>query len=273
MSTDIVPSNEGVDEGSVGLESHLADRQLSMETLLRDYEFVDADASNGYLIMADRTKPFAESKALAASPANARHTSDLSEIGSASPSPWTSFMREEWVPELYGRHGLQVFYRMKRQDGVVRGSLRASKTALLSAHWYIKPGEDTAADERIAEFVQCNLFDELNTTFFALLNDILLACEYGYMAFEKVWAAPTLEAGKFVQKLRKIAPRHPIDIVQFNYDKEGGPNSIEMEASIDSSFGLQALVLQGRSVQDRWHSEGTSRHWYSGHQAPSRMER
>lgn len=237
MSADVVPVG---DEGTVGLSDHLTEQQLSMETILRDYDFVDADATSGYIIMADRTKPFSEGTALATIKQN--RTADLSEIGSASPSPWTSTMRQEWVSELHGRLGLQTFYRMKRQDGVVRGSLRASKTALLSAHWYIKPGTNTSVDIKIAEFIYCNLFEDLNTTFFALLNDVLLCIEYGYMAFEKVWSAPELEGGKFVQKLKKVAPRHPIDIVEFNYDKQGGPNSIDMESSIDSPTSAPVTI-------------------------------
>lgn len=238
LSTEVaIDSHDSHDIGTASLSDYLKTQALSMETVLRDYEFVDANATDGYIIMADRGKPSAKGIALAS-----RTSSDLGEIGSASPSPWTSYMRQEWVPELNGRLGLQTFYRMKRQDGVVRGSLRAGKTALLAAHWYVKPGTNTSADKKIAKFVHKNLFEDLNVTFFSLLNDILLCEEYGYMSFEKVWNAPEIENGRFVQKLRKIAPRHPIDIVQFNYDKEGGPNSIDMESSIDSPTSAPVTI-------------------------------
>lgn len=243
VKIEYLDEDPSTDPGSVSLTDYLADQAISMETMLRDYEFVDADASNGFIIMADKTKAFSGergSKALAT--IASRQTQDISELGSASPSPWTSMMRQEWVPELRGRQGLQTFYRMKRQDGVVRGSLRASKTALLAAHWYIKPGENTDQDRKIAKFVYDNLFCDLNTTFFSVLNDILLSEEYGFMAFEKVWNPPTLEAGKFVQKLKKIAPRHPIDIEEFLYDKEGGPNAILMESSIDSPTSVPVTI-------------------------------
>jgi hypothetical protein len=218
------------DPGTLALTEELEARGLMMSTVLDKYEFVDANADQGYIIMAEKGKPSAKGHALLA----ANKTSDISEIGAASPSPWTSYTREEWVSELRGREGLTQFYRMKRQDGLVRGSLRGLKTPLLSAHWYMKPGTNTPADQKVAKFVSNNLFKDLNVSWFNLLNDVLLCAEYGYMPFEKVWNPPKLEGGKFVQKLRKLAPRHPLDVSEFIYDEHGGPDAIEMEGSIDN---------------------------------------
>jgi hypothetical protein len=222
-----IDANE--DAGSVELTQELAARGIVMAEVLSNYEFVDANAEHGYIIMTDKAKTSAKGHALLATTSQ-----DLREIGSASPSPWTSYTREEWVAELRGREGLTTFYRMKRNDGIVRGSLRALKTPLLAAHWFMKPGSNTSRDKKIAKFVQNNLFKELNVSWFNLLNDVLLCAEYGYMPFEKVWNPPQLVGGKFVQKLRKLAPRHPLDVCEFNYDAHGGPDSIEMEGSIDN---------------------------------------
>jgi hypothetical protein len=52
--------------------------------------------------------------------------SAMRELAYASPSPWTSWLRQEHVPELRDRMGLRTYYRMKRADGTVRGSLRRS---------------------------------------------------------------------------------------------------------------------------------------------------
>jgi hypothetical protein len=217
------------DEGSASLTEELEARGIAMAEVLQRYDFIDANADSGYIIMADRGKPSAAGMALAD-----RSVSDLRELGAASPSPWTSWMRQEWVPELRDKQGLQMFYRMKRQDGIVRGSIRALKTPLLAAHWFVKPGTNTAKDKKIAAFVEDNLFNQLNVTWFNLLNDILLCADFGYMPFELVWMEPVLEGGKFVQRLKKLAPRHPIDVQEWEYDKNGGPDAIVMEGAIDN---------------------------------------
>lgn len=221
-------SSEIDDAGSVALTDELSRREISWRLALEKYDVVKADPEAGYMIMAERkaNKAFADTVS----------SSDVSiaELGSSAPSPWTSWTREEHIPELRDRQGLTKYYRMKRNDGIVRGSLRALKTSLLAAHWYVKPGSSKKADVKIAKFVQKNLFCDLNTSFQTLLNDILLSAEYGYMPFEKVYWPPKAEGGRFVQKLRKIAPRHPMDVREWEYDANGGPDAIVMENSRDN---------------------------------------
>jgi hypothetical protein len=54
--------------------------------------------------------------------------------------------------------------------------------------------------------------------------DILLMCDYGYMAFEKVYKFG--DDGKV--HLQKLAPRHPLDIQRWEYDFNGGPDGCVM---------------------------------------------
>lgn len=212
------------DPGSIALTEELQRREIAWRLAYEKYDVVKVDDKLGYVIMAERrpNRTFADAD------------SDISivELGSSAPSPWTAWTREEHVPELRGQQGLQKYYRMKRNDGIVRGSLRALKTPILAGHWYVKPASTSTRDKNIADFVHRNLFDDLNVSFPVLLQDILLCGEYGYMPFEKVYDPPMLEGGRFVQKLRKLAPRHPMDIREWEYDPHGGPNAIVMENSI-----------------------------------------
>jgi hypothetical protein len=210
------------DPGSEALTAHLNAKALALEVVLNKYDLVDANERDGYMIVAER-------RTNQAFPILAEPDQSTRELGSASPSPWTSWTREEHVSALRDLQGLTTFYRMKRGDGIVRGSLRALKTPLLSGHWYIKPASTETRDVNIAKFVQKNIFHLLNVSFPVLLHDILLCAEYGYMPFEIVWNAPELVGGKFVQYIRKVAPRHPMDVREWLYDKQGGPNGIVME--------------------------------------------
>jgi len=115
---------------------------------------------------------------------------------------------------------------MKRADGTVRSALRLVKTPVMAARWFIEPASDSVIDKNIAKFVEENLFEGLNMPFERVLEDALLMCEYGYMALEKVFAE---EKGRIV--LKKLAPRHPLDINEWIFDANGGPNGIIMEAT------------------------------------------
>ena len=115
------------DPGTVALSEYITAKSMALEVALNKYDIVNVDERNGVMIMAER-------RTNQAFPILADPNLSTSELGSASPSPWTSWTREEHVPELRDRQGLTKFYRMKRNDGVVRGSLRGLKTALLSAH-------------------------------------------------------------------------------------------------------------------------------------------
>lgn len=220
------------DEGSRSLTEQIEARGIPIKEALERYEFVDADAAGGFIVLADRQHHNSRGGSLTF----ATGTGEVSttELGSAAPSPWTAWTREEHVGELRDRQGLTKFYRMKRGDGIVRGSLRALKTPVLSARWFVKPGTNSAADKKIAERIEANLFEELNVSWFNLLNDILLCCEYGYMPMELVFDPPKQQGNRFYQALRKLAPRHPMDVQKWEYDPHGGPDAIWMENALEN---------------------------------------
>jgi hypothetical protein len=180
---------------------------VALMELLDSYELVDVTSDN-VILMAEKT------------------TESLGEIGYSSPSPWTAWTRQEWNPKLLDKMGITEYYRMKRLDGIIRGSLRVFKTPVLSAHWFMQPGSDSTADKNVAKKIQENFSSGMSTSWSRTLEDMLLMCEYGYMPMEKVYQ---LDPDGRVS-LRKLAPRHPADVKNFLYDPHGGPMGIEMEA-------------------------------------------
>jgi len=212
----------GVDPGSAALDAYLADLQartgvmpkvMSFQEAWARFELVGAGNGNfnDYIVMAERDT-------------NLDPGAALRELGYSSPSPWTSWTREEWNPKLYGLQGLTEYYRMKRQDGTVRGALRLLKTPIQAAHWFLEPASESPLDMNIAKFVEEILFDGLNVSWSRVLDDILLMCEYGHMVFEKVFGLN--DDGKIV--LKKLAPRHPMDVQDWLYDLNGGPDGVRM---------------------------------------------
>jgi hypothetical protein len=211
---------------------------------------------------------------------------DVRELGSSSPSPFTGWMRQEYNQRLRGLQGLQVYDEMRKSDSTVRSSLRAVKSTVLGARWYMEPGKAdydrpaTARDKMIARFVWSN-FHCMSITWPQLLVESLLCQDFGYMMFEKVWAEPSdpisqerWARGKLVWK--KLAPRHPMDVIQWNFDRNGGPVSVVMyndepNAARDGRFEVEIdidklLVFtydrEGGDIAGTSILRSAYKHWY-----------
>ena len=217
-------SQTTVEEVIADLEEHVAQKVevMKLAEAVEKYDLLSAvyDPVNGsYMVMAERDPKMTTSTA-------------FREMGYSSPSPFTAWTREERVSELRDKLGIRKYYDMKRADGIVRSALRYVKTPVMSARWFMEPASDSTIDINIAKFVEDNLFKKLITPWHRVLEDALLMCEYGYMPLEKVYALD--DDGKII--LKKLAPRHPLDIQEWQYDVNGGPDGIVMDATEANGF-------------------------------------
>lgn len=172
-----------------------------------------------------------------------------SELGSAVPSPFTSWMRREYNKDLYGTKGLMMYDRMRKSDGTVRGTLRLAKTPVLAGQYSMKPASTATKDQKIADFIWKNLTKWMTSSWPQTLTESLLMLEFGYYMFEEVFAPGEQVTndpdarGKIVWK--KWAPRHPMDVKEWFFDVEGGPLSVDMYAPPVLQVGLQGGIYQG----------------------------
>jgi hypothetical protein len=195
----------------------------ALEELLMTMDIVSVPDDKSYMVMAERTHH---------DPGIAPGTA-LREFGYTAPSPFTSWTRRDDNTKLHAQNGIRIYYNMRRQDGAVRASMRLLKTPVQGAHWFVEPytkDNNTPASKQdisIADFVSDNLFERLNVPWATLLSDVLLMADYGYMAFEKVYPSTGIDPDGRL-RLQKIAPRHPLDIQEWDYDFNGGPNGCKM---------------------------------------------
>jgi hypothetical protein len=223
---DSVKEHAGVgvvsDPGSTALTELLRERTTTLQSVVDNYDLIrahhDPVGGGSFLVVAERgSTKLADPTAT--EPA-------LREMGFASPSPWTSWNREDQNLKLRDKLGIKQYMQMKRQDGMVRGSQRVVKTAVTAAHWFVKPATPNTRDVNAAKFIEDNLLKNLNTYWSCVLEDVLLMIDYGYMVFEKVYDVEPA-TGRIV--LKKLAPRHPLDIAEWLWDRNGGPDAIVMD--------------------------------------------
>jgi hypothetical protein len=185
------------------------------------------------------------------------------ELGTTSPSPWTSFTRQEYNPALQGIKGLEMYDRMRKSDGTVSGTLRAVKTPVLSGRWFIQPASESEEDKKIADFIWCNLTEYMSISWTQVLTEALLMLDFGYYMFEKVWDFAIID-GELRTILKKLGPRHPMDVKEWRFDLHGGPNAcimyglasdtdnqevpIPIEKLLVFSFDREAGNIEGISV-------------------------
>lgn len=186
----------------------LAEADRPLDTLLKTHDVVQA--SEDYLVVTP--KQLADTNTA------------TGELGTSGGSAFNQWLRDDYNPHLRGFMGIRKYDEMKRSDATVRKSLRLVKTPVLAARWYVQPATDRPRDQMIAQFVWDNLTKHMSVSWMQTIVEALLMLDYGYYMMEKVYAPGP--DGRVI--IKKLAPRHPIDVIEWDFDNEGGPNGVWM---------------------------------------------
>src|SRR3954454_9752260 len=89
------------------------------------------------------------------------------------------------VPELNTRHtAARTYNKMARTDAGTSVSLRAGKTPVLGADYYIDPVGDDQNALDVAEFVSYNIFEGMTAPYSFVLSKILKMYQDGFAVVE-----------------------------------------------------------------------------------------
>lgn len=197
------------------------------------------------------------------------------EIGSAK----VATLRDV-VPELGTlTNQIRTYDRMSYNDAAVDVSLRAAKTPVLGAEYFVDPYDSDPVNMEIAEFVRFNLLDGTSAPFLLTLEESLRMLDYGFSVLEQVYEmrewSPNRSGANRRQytMLKKLAPRPASTIKEFQYDDQGGPKAIvqnaldasgnakevtiPIEKAIIFTYNKRAGNLEGRSIL-----RSAYKHWY-----------
>ena len=205
-------------------------------------------------------------------------SNDSKEIGRVGQRRYGGIFYEEFLSELRGRKGAEVFTEMSNNDETIGAILFAIEMLVRQASWNVEPGGSTAKDREAAEFVK-SCMDDMQQTWIDTISEILSFLTYGWSFHEIVYkrrmgrTKDNRTSSKYDDGLigwMKLPIRSQETLYQWEYDDQD--NLIGMTQMPPPDFGLitipmnKAMLFRTRSRKDN--TEGRSilrtayRSWY-----------
>lgn len=205
-------------------------------------------------------------------------SNDSKEIGRVGQRRYGGIFYEEFLSELRGRKGAEVFTEMSNNDETIGAILFAIEMLVRQASWTVEPGGSTAKDREAAEFVK-SCMDDMQQTWIDTISEILSFLTYGWSFHEIVYkrrmgrTKDNRTSSKYDDGLigwMKLPIRSQETLYQWEYDDQD--NLIGMTQMPPPDFGLitipmnKAMLFRTRSRKDN--PEGRSilrtayRSWY-----------
>lgn len=205
-------------------------------------------------------------------------SNDSKEIGRVGQRRYGGIFYEEFLSELRGRKGAEVFTEMSNNDETIGAILFAIEMLVRQASWSVEPGGSTAKDREAAEFIK-SCMDDMQQTWIDTISEILSFLTYGWSFHEIVYkrrmgrTKDNRTSSKYDDGLigwMKLPIRSQETLYQWEYDDQD--NLIGMTQMPPPDFGLitipmnKAMLFRTRSRKDN--PEGRSilrtayRSWY-----------
>lgn len=200
------------------------------------------------------------------------------EIGRIGQKRYGGIFYEEFLHELRGKRGIEIYREMSENDDVVGAVLFAIEMLIRQATWSVEPGGDTAKDREAAEFVE-GCLDDMQDTWTDTISEILTFIVYGWSFHEIVYKRrmgrtknPKTNS-KYKDGLigwRKLPIRAQETLYEWVYDEED--NLLAMTQMPPPNFGLLTIPMSKgllfRTKSRKGNPEGKSilrnayRSWY-----------
>ncbi len=149
----------------------------------------------------------------------------FTEVGYTGLKRFSGIILEEFLPELSGRRGQEVFKEMSDNDPIIGAVLYTIEQAIRRIEWPVYPPENDNSNEAmiLTEYVK-SLFDDMSHSWPDTISEILSMLVYGWSYTE------------VVLKYRRGYHRNPSKSSKYN----------------DGKIGWRKLPIRGQDTLDRW---------------------
>ena len=114
----------------------------------------------------------------------------MKEYGRIGQLRYAGMFSEEFLRELQGRRGIEVYREMSENDEVCGAIIYAIETLIRQADWNIQPGGEGAKDLECAEFVE-SCMNDMQDTWTDTISEILSFLTFGWSFHEIVYKRRT----------------------------------------------------------------------------------
>ena len=153
----------------------------------------------------------------------------LVEMGRTGLTRFGGYISEEWLPELQGRKGAEIYKRMADSDAIIGGYLFAIKEIAKSVPWFAVPANSSEEGQEDAKFLESCIYD-MSMPWPSTLDEILSMLIFGWGYFEKVFKirrGPRQKDPRFHSQYKdghigwaKWAPRAQESLNEWIYDED-----------------------------------------------------
>lgn len=114
----------------------------------------------------------------------------MKEYGRIGQRRYAGMFSEEFLRELQGKRGIEVYREMSENDEICGAIIYAIETLIRQTDWNVQPGGDSAKDRECAEFVE-SCMDDMQDTWTDTISEILSFLAYGWSYHEIVYKRRT----------------------------------------------------------------------------------
>jgi len=108
------------------------------------------------------------------------------EYGSIGQRRYAGIFSEEFLRELQGKRGVEVYREMAENDEMCGAILYAIETLIRQSSWNVQPGGSTAKDKECAEFVE-SCMNDMQDTWTDTISEVLSFLTFGWSYHEIVY--------------------------------------------------------------------------------------
>lgn len=110
----------------------------------------------------------------------------MKEYGSIGQRRYAGMFSEEFLRELQGKRGIEVYREMSENDEVCGAIIYAIETLIRQASWSVQPGGDNTKDRECAEFVE-SCMNDMQDTWTDTISEVLSFLVFGWSYHEIVY--------------------------------------------------------------------------------------
>lgn len=203
---------------------------------------------------------------------------DFGELGRSGLKRWGGHVDDEFLRELSGRRGAQVYREMRDNDPAVGAILFSIQMLIRRVTWHVEPASETRSDQEAAEFLESCRHD-MSHTWADMVGEILTMLPFGWSYMEIVYKLRQGESQDASRNSRyndgrigwrKIVLRAQDTLLRWEFDETGGIRGMWQSAPPDYRPVLIPIekALLFRTTVEQNNPEGRSilrnayRPWY-----------